>query len=70
MICTSLGTAPGFVPGQLGDLVDLDGSTNFVADRSPAVIYRDGTVFAGADVWGCERIKEYRKWAACRPTVT
>ena len=50
MICTSLGTAPGFVLGQLCDFVDLDGSTLLAEDRSPPVTYRDGTVFAGSEV--------------------
>lgn len=52
MIGTSLATAPGFVLGQLADLVDLDGPTFLSKDRSPSVAYRDGTLFAGPDVWG------------------
>jgi L-alanine-DL-glutamate epimerase-like enolase superfamily enzyme len=52
MIGTSLATAPGFVLGQLADLVDLDGPTFLAADRTPAVIYRDGTLYAGPEVWG------------------
>lgn len=55
MIGTSLATAPGFVLAQLCDFVDLDGSTFIVEDRSPSVAYRDGTVFAGPDVWGSGR---------------
>ncbi|WP_035601071.1 dipeptide epimerase [Hyphomonas polymorpha] len=51
MICTSLGTAPGFVLGQSCDIVDLDGSTFLARDRSPSVTYRDGTVFADRSVW-------------------
>ena len=52
MIGTSLATAPGFVLGQLCDLVDLDGPTFLAADRTPGVTYRDGDLYAGTDVWG------------------
>ncbi|SEM71656.1 L-alanine-DL-glutamate epimerase [Sphingomonas gellani] len=52
MIATSLGTAPGFVLGQIADLVDLDGPTFLAQDRAPSVTYADGTLFAGPDVWG------------------
>jgi len=52
MIATSLGTAPGFVLGQTADLVDLDGPTFLAQDRKPSVIYAEGTLFAGPDVWG------------------
>ncbi len=52
MVGTSLATAPGFVLGQLADLVDLDGPTFLAQDRLPSVTYADGTLFAGSDVWG------------------
>ncbi|WP_419808270.1 dipeptide epimerase [Sphingomonas sp.] len=52
MVGTSLATAPGFVLGQVADLVDLDGPTFLAADRSPSVTYRDGLLFAGPEVWG------------------
>jgi len=52
MIGTSLATAPGFVLGQLADLVDLDGPTFLAQDRTPGVVYRDGTLHAGPEVWG------------------
>ena len=52
MVGTSLATAPGFVLGQLCDLVDLDGSTFLAKDRVPGVTYRDGMLFAGPEVWG------------------
>ena len=52
MVGTSLATAPGFVLGQLADLVDLDGPTFLVEDRKPSVDYEDGTVFASDRVWG------------------
>ena len=52
MVGTSLATAPGFVLGQLCDLVDLDGPTFLVQDRTPGVEYSDGNVWAGPEVWG------------------
>lgn len=52
MVGTSLATAPGFVLGQVCDLVDLDGPTFLAEDRAPAVSYHDGTLFAGPEVWG------------------
>ncbi|WP_269790348.1 dipeptide epimerase [Stenotrophomonas sp. Iso1] len=52
MVCSSLGAAPGFVVGQLCDLVDLDGPTFLKQDRTPGVIYRDGTIWCDEAVWG------------------
>ena len=52
MVGTSLATAPGFVLGQVCDLVDLDGPTFLAADRGPGVVYADGTVWSGPEVWG------------------
>lgn len=52
MIGTSLATAPGFVLGQVADLVDLDGPTFLAEDRTPSVVYTDGTLYAGPEVWG------------------
>lgn len=52
MVGSSLATAPGFVLGQVCDLVDLDGPTFLAEDRDPAVTYRDGTIWAGPEVWG------------------
>ena len=52
MIGTSLATAPAFILAQQCAIVDLDGPTFLVKDRSPAVIYRDGTLFSGDTVWG------------------
>ena len=53
MIGTSLAAAPGFLVGQLCDIVDLDGPL-FVEDRSgrPTVTYSDGLVWCPDDVWG------------------
>jgi L-alanine-DL-glutamate epimerase-like enolase superfamily enzyme len=52
MVGTSLSTAPGFVLGQLCDLVDLDGPTFLQHDPAPNVIYQHGTVWAGPEIWG------------------
>lgn len=52
MVGTSLSTAPGFVLGQVADLVDLDGPTFLAADRAPGVVYEGGALFAGPEVWG------------------
>ncbi|WP_313536996.1 dipeptide epimerase [Sphingomonas sp.] len=52
MIASSLATAPGFVLGQIADLVDLDGPIFLSEDRTPGVVYQDGTLFAGPEVWG------------------
>ncbi len=52
MVCTSLGTAPGFILGQVADLVDLDGPTFLANDVGPPVTYQDGMLFAGPEVWG------------------
>jgi len=52
MVGTSLAMAPAFLLGQQCDLVDLDGPTFLASDRSPGVVYADGAIFAGPDVWG------------------
>lgn len=50
---TSLSMAPGFLLGQLCDVVDLDGPILFSHDREPAARYDDeGRIFCGEDVWG------------------
>ena len=54
MVCSSLGAAPGFVVGQLCDLVDLDGPTFLKQDRTPGVVYRDGTIWCDEAVWGAQ----------------
>jgi L-alanine-DL-glutamate epimerase-like enolase superfamily enzyme len=52
MVGTSLAMAPAFVLGQLCDVVDLDGPTFLVRDRTPSIVYTDGRVWSGAQVWG------------------
>lgn len=52
MVGTSLAMAPGFVLGQVCDIVDLDGPTFLAQDRDPGVDYANGNVWAGPAVWG------------------
>ena len=52
MVGTSLAMAPGFVVGQLCDVVDLDGPIFLERDRAPGVTYADGKIWCGEDVWG------------------
>jgi L-alanine-DL-glutamate epimerase-like enolase superfamily enzyme len=52
MLGTSLAMAPGFVLGQLCDVVDLDGPILIQTDREPTVTYTDGQIACGDDVWG------------------
>ncbi len=52
MVGTSLAMAPGFVVGQLCDVVDLDGPIFLKNDRKPGVLYSDGRIWCGEDVWG------------------
>jgi L-alanine-DL-glutamate epimerase-like enolase superfamily enzyme len=52
MLGTSLSTAPGFVLGQLCDLVDLDGPTFLAQDRTPSVVYANGLIDCADTVWG------------------
>jgi L-alanine-DL-glutamate epimerase-like enolase superfamily enzyme len=52
MVGSSLAMAPAFVVGQLCDVVDLDGPIFLAQDRSPGVIYAEGTVWSPEAVWG------------------
>lgn len=52
MVGTSLAMAPAYIVGQLCDVVDLDGPTFLARDRTPGVVYRDGLISCGDDVWG------------------
>src|SRR5579872_1108696 len=52
MTGTSLAIAPGYILGQLCDVVDLDGPMFLKADREPSVRYVDGYVHCDAAVWG------------------
>ena len=52
MVGTSLAMAPGFVVGQLCDIVDLDGPTFLKRDCIPGATYADGKIWCGENVWG------------------
>ncbi len=52
MVGSSLAMAPGFLLGQLCDLVDLDGPTFLAADRDPAVTYHAGCIHCPQALWG------------------
>jgi L-Ala-D/L-Glu epimerase len=49
---TSLGMAPGFLLGQLCDIVDLDGPLILRVDRQPAATYSDGMIKCDEAIWG------------------
>lgn len=49
---SSLAMAPGFVVGQLCDVVDLDGPLSLIADYTPSVEYQDGTIWCPDTLWG------------------
>ncbi len=50
---TSLSMAPGFLLGQLCEIVDLDGPILFSHDREPSAAYDDeGRIFCSEAVWG------------------
>jgi L-Ala-D/L-Glu epimerase len=55
MVGTSLAMAPGFVLGQLCDVVDLDGPIFLSRDRTPGAAYADGQIQCGEEVWGSGR---------------
>jgi len=55
MVGTSLAMAPGFVLGQLCDVVDLDGPIFLTRDRAPGAVYADGMIQCGEEVWGSGR---------------
>ena len=56
MVCSSLGAAPGFVAGQVCDLVDLDGPLFLAQDRSPGLVYEGGAVWCDEAVWGARAV--------------
>jgi L-alanine-DL-glutamate epimerase-like enolase superfamily enzyme len=49
---STLAMAPGFVVGQLCDIVDLDGPYGLADDPLAATIYRDGKIFIDDALWG------------------
>jgi L-alanine-DL-glutamate epimerase-like enolase superfamily enzyme len=52
MASSSLAMAPGFVVGQLCDLVDLDGPTFLAGDRETKVVFQDGRIWCPPELWG------------------
>ena len=52
MVGTSLAAAPGFVLGQLCDVVDLDGPLFIAEDPKPGVSYKGGDIWCPPEVWG------------------
>ncbi|MEO7655407.1 MAG: dipeptide epimerase [Sphingomicrobium sp.] len=56
MVGTSLSTAPALILGQQCDIVDLDGPTFLINDRTPGVEYVDGLVSAAPAVWGSGKV--------------
>jgi hypothetical protein len=49
---STLAMAPGFVLGQLCDVVDLDGPYALADDPLAAQIYSDGKIFVPESIWG------------------
>lgn len=52
MMGSSLAMAPAFVLAQLCDFIDLDGPAFLAADRTPSLVYQDGTVWCPEEAWG------------------
>ncbi|MHB9880540.1 dipeptide epimerase [Pacificimonas sp. ICDLI1SI03] len=55
MVGTSLAMAPAYILGQYCKIVDLDGPIFLKEDRKPGLVYSDGKVSCGLDVWGSGR---------------
>lgn len=51
---STLAMAPGFVVGQLCDVVDLDGPFGLADDPLAAGIYNDGRIFVAEAIWGAD----------------
>jgi L-alanine-DL-glutamate epimerase-like enolase superfamily enzyme len=49
---STLAMAPGFVLGQICDVVDLDGPYGLADDPLAGEIYRDGTIYVPETLWG------------------
>ena len=49
---STLAMAPGFVLGQLCDVVDLDGPYGLAEDPLAAKIYSNGNIFVPEAIWG------------------
>jgi L-alanine-DL-glutamate epimerase-like enolase superfamily enzyme len=55
MVGSSLAMAPGFILGQLCDVVDLDGPIFLSSDRTPGAVYAEGKIQCGEEIWGSGR---------------
>jgi len=55
MVGSSLAMAPGFILGQLCDVVDLDGPIFLSRDCTPGAVYAEGKIHCGEEVWGSGR---------------
>jgi L-alanine-DL-glutamate epimerase-like enolase superfamily enzyme len=49
---STIAMAPGFVLGQLCDVIDLDGPYGLADDPLAAQIYHDGSIFIPEHIWG------------------
>jgi L-Ala-D/L-Glu epimerase len=49
---STLAMAPGFVVGQLCDIVDLDGPFGLAEDPLAEKIYSDGMIYVPEEIWG------------------
>lgn len=49
---STLAMAPGFVLGQLCDVIDLDGPFGLADDPLASQIYKDGMIFVPESIWG------------------
>lgn len=49
---STLAMAPGFIVGQVCDVVDLDGPYGLADDPLAQEIYSDGTIFVPETIWG------------------
>jgi L-Ala-D/L-Glu epimerase len=49
---STLAMAPGFILGQLCDVVDLDGPYGLADDPLAGQIYNDGNIFVAETIWG------------------
>jgi L-alanine-DL-glutamate epimerase-like enolase superfamily enzyme len=51
---STLAMAPGFIVGQLCDIVDLDGPFGLADDPLASQIYEDGSIFVPDRLWGSD----------------
>jgi L-alanine-DL-glutamate epimerase-like enolase superfamily enzyme len=54
---STLAMAPGFVVGQLCEVVDLDGPANLADDVLADSIYSDGRIFVPEAIWGAQPVR-------------